>query len=64
MKSGHRTVEPLPGDVKAHSLLPGVEIKAGDTPAVVVSAIFELVTVKVHEELLMAVAVRRGGLLR
>jgi hypothetical protein len=64
MKSGHRTVEPVPGDVKAHSFLPGVEIETGDTLAVVVPAIFKLVTIELHEELLMAVAVRRGGLMR
>lgn len=64
MEGGHRTVEPVPADVVAHSLLFCVEIEASDTSPVVVSAIFELVAVELHEELLMAVVVGRGELLR
>src|SRR2546421_10760201 len=64
MEGSHRAVEPLPADVEAHSLLLGVEIEASDTPPVMVSAIFEFVTIELHEELLMPVVICRGNLLR
>ncbi len=64
MEGGHRTIKPVPGDGVAHPLLFSVEIEAGDTPPIVVSTIFELVAIKPHQELLMAVMVGRGHLMR
>ena len=64
MEGGHRTIEPVPGDVVAHSLQFSVKIEAGNTPPIVVSTIFQLVSIKLYKELLMAVVVGSGHLMR
>ncbi len=64
MEGGHRPIEPVPGDVVAHSLQFSVKIEAGDTSPVMVSTIFQLVSIKLYKELLMAVVVGSGHLMR
>lgn len=63
MKGGHVAIEPVPVDVVAHSLVFCVKIEAGDTPPIVVSAIFKLVTIELYQELVRPVVVVRGELL-
>lgn len=64
MKCCHRAVEPVPRDVIAHSFFICIEIEAGNTPPVVVSAVFQLITIEPYQELFMAGVVCRGDLLR
>lgn len=63
MEGCHRAVEPVPCDVVAHSLFLCVEIEASNTAPVVVSTIFEFITIELHQELLMAGLVGRGHLM-